>query len=80
LIFILFSEKKFHIVADEGIHTKVQEGTWDGIAAVMSSHFTKGNFRSGIIEAVTSVGDILSNHFPRKAGDTNELSNDVVEK
>lgn len=80
LIFILFSERKFHIVADEGIHTKVQDGTWDGIAAIMSPHFAKGDFRGGIIDAVTSVGKILSNYFPRKPGDTNELSNDVVEE
>lgn len=80
LIFILFSERKFHIVADKGIHTKVEEGTWSGIAASMSSHFTQGNFRSGIIEAVKSVGETLSQYFPRAAGDTNELSNDVVEQ
>jgi uncharacterized membrane protein len=29
LIFLLISERKFHIVADEGINTKVTEGTWD---------------------------------------------------
>ena len=29
LIFLLLEDKKFFILADEGIHTKVEDGTWD---------------------------------------------------
>jgi len=79
LILILFAERKFHIVADEGIHTNVQEGTWDTIAGGMSEHFKKGNFFSGIAEAIRAVGSELAKHYPRKSDDTNELSNEIVE-
>ena len=77
LIFLLLEDKKFYILADEGIHTKVEHGTWDRIANEMSSHFSQKNFRLGIVHGVQAVGGELSKFFPRKADDTNELSNDV---
>jgi uncharacterized membrane protein len=79
LILILFAERKFHIVADEGIHTLVQDGTWDTIADGMSGHFKKGNFFDGIAEAIKAVGSELAKYFPRKSDDTNELPNEIIE-
>jgi len=80
LILLLFSERKFHIVADEGIHKSVDDGTWDKIAEAMSDHFKKGNFFLGISEAIRAVGTELATYFPRKSDDTNELSNDIIER
>jgi uncharacterized membrane protein len=77
LIFLLLEDKKFYILADDGIHAKVKDGTWDRIAKEMSEHFSKKNFRSGILHGVASVGSELSDFFPRKSNDTNELPNDV---
>jgi uncharacterized membrane protein len=79
LIFLLISERKFHIVADEGIHKKVEEGAWDSVAAAMSAHFKGGNFGQGISEAIRAVGMILATHFPRTAEKGNELPNDIIE-
>lgn len=80
LLLLLFSERKFHIIADEGIHKKVDDGTWDRIAEVLSAHFKEGRYVQGISDAVTAVGAELTKHFPRSARDTNELPNDVVER
>ena len=80
LILLLMSERKFHIIADEGIHTKVEEGTWDRVAKTMAEHFKKGNFCKGICDAIGAVGATLIKHFPRRPDDRNELSNDVVER
>ena len=77
MIFLLLEDKKFFILADEGIHTKVKDGTWNIIANEMSDHFARGNFRHGIIHGVKSVGAELSKLFPRKLDNTNELPNDV---
>jgi uncharacterized membrane protein len=77
LIFLLMDERKFFILADEGIHTKVEESTWTKIAEEISSHFSKKNFHQGIIHGVQAVGKVLSRFFPRKANDINELPNDV---
>ena len=77
MIFLLLEDKKIFILADEGIHTKVKDGTWSAIANEMSDHFAAKNFRRGIIHGVTSVGAELSKMFPRKLDNTNELPNDV---
>jgi uncharacterized membrane protein len=77
LIFLLLEDKKFFILADDGIHAKVGDGTWDKIAKEMSDHFLQKNFRLGIIHGVHSVGVELSKFFPRKSDDTDELPNDV---
>jgi uncharacterized membrane protein len=77
LIFLLLSERQFHIVADGGIHARVEDGTWDALAETMSRHFREGKFCEGICEAVRTVGDILSKHFPSKTENIDELPNDV---
>jgi len=77
LIYILFSERKFHIVADEGIHKVVAEGTWNRIADKMSLRFRAGEFREGIIDGVKHVGEVLAAHVPRRPDDTNELPDTV---
>jgi uncharacterized membrane protein len=80
LILLLLSEHKFQIIADEGIHKKVQEGTWQTIADSMTDYFKKGNYFDGIATAVKKVGEELAKHFPRKSDDTNELPNEIIER
>ncbi|MGD0339389.1 MAG: TPM domain-containing protein [Bacteroidota bacterium] len=77
LIFLLISERKFHIMADEGIHARVEDGTWDALAEQMSRHFREGKFYDGICATAHGVGDILAKHFPAKAGNIDELPDNV---
>jgi len=77
LIFLLMDEKKFFILADKGIHTKVEQASWTRIAEEMSSLFSKKDFRQGVIHGVQAVSKVLSQFFPQKANDKNELPNDV---
>jgi uncharacterized membrane protein len=77
LILLLISERKFHIVADEGIHLKVADGTWESVASSMGKHFKSGQFRIGIIQGVETVGKILAEHFPRGDKKGNELTDEV---
>lgn len=78
LIFLLLQDRRFYIFADEGIHAKVEEGTWETVAKEMSDHFSQQKFRDGVIHGVRSVGTILEKYFPPKPGDRDELPNDVV--
>lgn len=78
LIFILLADKKFYILADEGINEKVSPDTWENIKNKMQQMFQRGEFSKGILHGIDLVGEILSKYFPIKPGDTNELSNKVV--
>ena len=80
LILLLLSERKFQIIADEGIHKKVEDGKWDKIAGSMTDYFIKGNYFEGIAETIRAVGEELAKYFPRKADDTDELSNEIIQE
>ena len=77
LIFVLLEDKKFHILADEGIHKKVTEGTWETIAGEMARHFGEKKFKEGIEHGIRAVASELGKHFPRKPGGHNELPDTV---
>ncbi|MEN8193974.1 MAG: TPM domain-containing protein [Bacteroidota bacterium] len=78
LIYILLASRQFYIIADSGIDSLVQQKTWDGIRDEMQSELKLGHFLEGIISTIDKVGKILSEFFPIKSDDTNELSNKVV--
>ncbi len=80
LMLLLMSERKFQIIADEGINAKVESGTWERVAEAMSLRFREGNFGKGICDAIEAVGAELKTYFPRKPDDRNELSNDIIEQ
>ena len=77
LIFILLEAREFFILADEHINEKVTPETWKSVAQAMGASFAQSEFRQGLLTAIRSVGDHLARHFPRQAGDTNELPNSV---
>lgn len=78
LLFLLLAERQFYILADEGINTKVEQKTWDNVRDEIQSEFKDGNFGKGLILGIERVGKVLSEHFPIKPDDTNELSNKIV--
>ena len=77
LIFILVKEREFYILADSAINDKVADNTWELVKNKMEAKFREKKFCKGILNAVDEVGTILSEHFPRKADDTNELPDEV---
>lgn len=77
LIYLLLSEKKFHILADTGINEKVEDNTWHSIKDHMQHKFRQGFFSDGITLGIREVGEVLSRHFPIKQDDTDELPNTV---
>ncbi|MBI5475321.1 MAG: TPM domain-containing protein [Ignavibacteriales bacterium] len=80
LILLLLSDRKFQIIADSGINSKVQAGRWNEIAVSMSGYFKEKKYFDGISESIKAVGEELSKYFPRKADDTNELSNEIIQQ
>jgi len=78
LFFIVPARKRFVVLGDKGIHDKVGQDFWDGIAASMSGHFRKGEFEEGLIAGIRAAAAGLSVHFPYEpTTDVNELPDDV---
>lgn len=78
LLYLLLTEKQFYILGDQGIHEKIGDTTWAQVRDEIQKYFKDGNFPAGILWGIERVGKILSEYFPIKEDDTNELSNEVV--
>jgi uncharacterized membrane protein len=79
LIFVLPRAQKFAVVGDEGVHKKCGPEFWQRLVESMREHFKREEFTDALVEAIETAGRLLAEHFPRQAGDRNELSDQVVE-
>ena len=77
LIYLAVDDRKFAILGDAGINTRVPEDFWDQIKETMVSHFATGDFTTGLTKGILMVGDKLKAHYPIKSNDINELSNEI---
>ena len=78
LIFVVPSRKKFVILGDEGLHQKVGQEFWDGVATAISERFKKGDFTGGLVHGIDEAGRQLTLHFPLEGHrDGNELPDEV---
>jgi len=80
LILIAILEHRVEVLADRGINEKVSRGTWDEIVQSISAGIKSGRACDAYCKAIERCGDILANHFPRRADDKDELSNRLVTK
>lgn len=80
LIYVLFGEKKFEIIADEGINSKIKQETWDVIISHLTTEFSQGNYKAGLMKSLVEIKSVLMAEFPAKFKNENELSNDIVIK
>ncbi len=77
LFYLAVKSQKFAILGDAGINEKVPANFWDMIKEKMASQFRQGDFVNGLCEGIIMAGEQLKTHFPYKADDVNELSDDI---
>ena len=79
LLYLSMREHRAEIVADEAIHSMVEQDVWGEAMADMLAHVSKDNVAHGIAAGVRDVGKVLAQHFPRAEGDQNELPDRLIE-
>lgn len=77
LFYLAVNDRKFAILGDAGINSKVPENFWEMNKEHMKSKFVAGQFADGLAEGILMAGEQLKTHFPYQADDTNELSDDI---
>lgn len=77
LIYLAVKSHKFAIFADRGINAKVPQAEWNALRDRLAGRFRQGDFCDGLCAAISAIGDTLQAHFPRAAGDRNELSDEI---
>jgi len=80
LLFLSLMERKAVVLADESISKKMPVETWKQICQEMVEGIQKGDTGAGMVRAVEKCGEVLAPHFPRSAGDQNELKDALIIK
>jgi len=78
LIYLLLADRSVEIVADRGIHAKVDSQEWSKVCRQMEAAFRQSNFEGGVVAGVQAVTAHLKQHFPSDSHDRNELPNKPV--
>jgi uncharacterized membrane protein len=73
LIYVLLADRAVEIVADRGIHARVDASEWETICRDMERAFAAGLYESGIVEGIQAVTEHLVEHFPASGAGINEL-------
>ena len=73
LIYLLLADRAVEIVADRGIHAKVDSQEWSTVCRQMEAAFGQANFEAGVVSGVQAVTQQLVKHFPADGQDGNEL-------
>lgn len=79
LLYLSLAEHRAEIIADESIHSKVAPEVWGEAMAALIAAVKADRPGDGMAEAVARIGKVLAEHFPRSAGDTNELPDRLIE-
>ena len=81
LIFAATAERYATVIADEGIHGKVDPETWNGAIDILIAAIKDGRPADGFVGAVERCGAVLAEHYPRPPGavKAEELPDKLVE-
>ena len=78
LIFVAPARRRFVILGDEGIDSRVGPEFWDKVSAALAVAFREGRYTKGLNEAIETIGEALALHFPATQADNpNELPDTV---
>jgi len=78
LFFLSLLERKVWVLADKGIHGKVQQQTLNKFARMVSKGIQESRTADALCEAITGMGELLWEHYPITDADTDELPNVVM--
>jgi len=79
LVYVSLLPRRIEILADSGIHARVDQATWDKAVARLATEARTGPLSEALVHAIRDLGALLAVHFPRPQGDRNELPNRVIE-
>ncbi len=80
LLFVSLMEHRAVVLADRGIAEKLDNQIWNEVVESMVAGVKRGDFSAGMCEGIERCGELLAQHFPLAAGDTNELRDHLIVK
>jgi putative membrane protein len=59
LLFVSLFERRIEVLADAGIHRRVEAGAWQGVVATIHAGMVDGRLGDGLVEAIERCGALL---------------------
>ena len=78
LIYISLFEHQVTVIGDDGISAKLKQTDWQHICDSIIIAFKDKRYTSGIVEGIDLSGKLLTEHFPIRPDDKDELDNELV--
>lgn len=75
LIYVSLIEHRVEVLADRGIYSVVERGTWDGVVESVLGGIREGRAEEGLAAAIGQCADLLAERFPPRPDDEDELEN-----
>ncbi len=81
LLYFNLRRKKFAICGDVGIHQRVGNEYWQGVARELKSELQGTHYERAIANSIRKIGTVMAKFFPREGlqKKVNELPDDVTE-
>lgn len=77
LLYVSLFERTVCVLGDDAIADKIDQKAWDEIRDMILAGIRNGHGAEGFCQAIARSGELLSRHFPCRAGDVNELANEL---
>lgn len=79
LLFVSMAEHYAEVIADAGIHARVEQDEWNAIVATLIHHASRAQVAEGFVLAIGQAGLLLEKHFPAGPDNINELDDHLIE-
>ncbi|WP_319469842.1 TPM domain-containing protein [uncultured Pseudodesulfovibrio sp.] len=79
IVYVSVFERSVRILADKGINDKVDPQVWEEVVAEITRGIRDGRPGEALCQGVKRCGDLITEHFPIKHDDTDELPNLIIE-
>lgn len=79
LIFAALADRQIEIVADQGIHARVDDAVWGDAVQTLTEAMRDGRPADGFEMAIRQVGEVLARHFPPSPRNPNETPDRLIE-
>jgi putative membrane protein len=79
LIFAALADRQVEVIADEGIHGRVDQDIWAQAVEALTTGLKERRAAEGFETAIALVGAVLAEHFPPRPHNPNETPDRLVE-
>jgi len=73
LVYLLLAEHRIELVADRGIHARVDPADWQRVGDLVADGFHRHMPADGVVAAVNALHALLRTHYPAAADNPREL-------